>query len=111
MVQLFQHLLANALKFHDTKSLLLHVSVREQVSHWQFSVSDTGIGLDMAFSERIFQPFQRLHTRNVYPGTGIGLAICKKIVERHGGKIWVESTPGTGSTFHFTLRKQAPDGQ
>jgi signal transduction histidine kinase len=99
----FQNLLGNALKFHGAAPPRIHVSARPEGAMWVFAVQDHGIGMEAKQAERIFQVFQRLHTRREYPGTGIGLAICKKIVERHGGRIWVESTPGQGATFFFTL--------
>jgi signal transduction histidine kinase len=103
LVQLFQNLIANAIKFCSMPPPHIHVSAEKEDRYWVFSVRDNGIGLDPEFADRIFTIFQRLHTRQDYPGTGIGLAVCKRIVERHGGSIWVTSAPGEGSTFSFTL--------
>jgi len=99
----FQNLLSNALKFRGTASPGIHVSARQEGTQWVLSVQDNGIGLDPRQSERIFQVFQRLHPPQEYPGTGIGLAICKKVIERHGGRIWVESEVGKGATFFFIV--------
>jgi PAS domain S-box-containing protein len=99
----FQNLLANAMKFRSAEPPCIHVSVREEQGEWIFAVRDNGIGLDPTFAERIFVIFQRLNDRTSYPGTGIGLAVCKRIIQRHGGRIWVESQPGQGATFLFTL--------
>lgn len=101
--QLFQNLIANAIKFRREIRPVIHISALREDRFWVFSVRDNGIGFDTAFADRIFTIFQRLHTQKDYPGNGMGLAICKKIVERHGGSIWVESEPGLGSTFYFTL--------
>jgi light-regulated signal transduction histidine kinase (bacteriophytochrome) len=103
LAQVFRNLVGNAFKFRSDQPPVVHISVARQEDDWVFSVHDNGIGIDPEYGERIFVIFQRLHNREEYPGTGIGLAICKKIVERHGGRIWVESEPGYGSIFHFTL--------
>ena len=109
LTQVFQNLLSNALKFCGSRRPNIHVSARrsnerQDPPRWIFSIQDNGIGIEPQFQERVFEIFQRLHTRNEYAGNGMGLAITKKIIERHGGTIWVESTPGAGTTFFFTLR-------
>jgi len=101
--QVWQNLISNAVKFSGTESPRVHISLRQEGIQWVFSVQDNGIGIEPQYAERIFGAFQRLHTGKQSPGIGLGLAICKKIVERHGGRIWVESKPGQGSTFFFTL--------
>jgi len=104
--QIFQNLLVNAIKFHGKRTPKIHVSVKETANEWIFSVVDNGIGIAQEYFDRIFIIFQRLHTSDEYGGTGIGLAICKKIAERHGGHIWVESVIGEGSTFYFSVLKR-----
>lgn len=103
LVQLFQNLISNGIKYRRREPPTVHISASHQEDAWFFAVKDNGIGIEAKYSDRIFQIFQRLHTQHDYAGTGIGLAICKKIVESHGGKIWVESQPGQGSIFYFTL--------
>jgi len=109
IAQVFQNLIGNAIKFHGDKPPHVHVSAEPRESEWVFGAHDDGIGIDPKYLDRIFAIFQRLHTREEYPGTGIGLAICKKVAERHGGRIWVESELGKGSTFFFTIAIEGSD--
>jgi len=103
MTQVLQNLIKNALKFRSKDNPKIHISASQKDKYWLFSVKDNGIGIDPKYSERIFEVFKRLHKKRDYPGTGIGLSICKKIVERHGGRIWVDSKLGEGSTFYFNI--------
>jgi light-regulated signal transduction histidine kinase (bacteriophytochrome) len=103
--QLFQNLISNALKYHNNKKPVITIGARDKTSCYEFFVSDNGIGIDEKYFDKIFIIFQRLHDKNEYSGTGIGLAICKKIVEKHGGQIWLQSEVDSGTTFYFTLPK------
>lgn len=105
LTQVLQNLLSNAIKFHGEAPPRVHVSAEDRGREWVFSVKDSGIGIEPQYKDRVFIIFQRLHTRQEYPGTGIGLAVCQRIVERHGGRMWLESEPGKGSTFFFSIPK------
>jgi chemotaxis family two-component system sensor kinase Cph1 len=110
LMQLFQNLIGNAIKFRKVEETPhIHIGVHRQEDQWLFSVVDNGIGFDPQFAERIFVIFQRLHTRDEYPGSGMGLAICKKIIECHRGRIWVEAVPDQGATFYFTIPVEGRD--
>jgi two-component system sensor histidine kinase/response regulator len=103
LLQLFQNLIANAVKFHGKDSPVVHIGARRDGPAWEFTVADNGIGIETRHQEQVFTLFKRLHSRDRFAGTGIGLAICKKVVESHGGRIWIESEHGRGTTFLFTL--------
>jgi light-regulated signal transduction histidine kinase (bacteriophytochrome) len=103
LVQLMQNLIGNGLKYHGEEAPHVQVSAKSDGNEWIFSVRDNGIGIDPKYYDRIFEIFKRLHDQTEYPGTGIGLAVCRRVVTRHGGRIWLESEAGHGSVFHFTL--------
>jgi len=105
MLQLLQNLVGNAIKYRDNRPPRIEISCDDQKEYWQFRVKDNGIGIEPQYYDKVFEIFQRLHTKGNYSGTGIGLAVCKKIVERHGGKIHVESNSDEGSVFTFTIKK------
>jgi signal transduction histidine kinase len=109
--RIFQNLISNAMKFCDHPPPKIRVSGKELEDHWEFAVADNGIGIDPEYAHKIFGLFKRLHGREKYSGTGIGLAVCKRIIERHGGEIWVESREGGGSVFRFTIHKGGHDEQ
>ena len=106
LMQLFQNLIGNAIRYRSDESPKIHIGCAEESAEWKFYVQDNGVGVDPRHQDRIFQVFQRLYAEHEIPGSGIGLAICKRIVERHGGRIWVESQPNEGSVFCFTLPKE-----
>jgi PAS domain S-box-containing protein len=110
LLQLFQNLIGNALKFRGDEPPAVHLGCERAGDHWHFSVTDNGIGIDAADAERIFVLFQRLHSKDAYAGAGIGLALCKKIVDAHHGRIWVQSARGAGATFHWLLPMSLPTG-
>jgi len=106
LMRLMQNLVANAIKYQKPgRAPVVHIGVREAPDHWEISVSDNGLGIDPDFAEQIFEPFRRLHTWDSIKGTGLGLAVGRKIAENHGGRIWVQSKPDEGSTFFFTVSK------
>jgi light-regulated signal transduction histidine kinase (bacteriophytochrome) len=108
MTQLFQNLIENAIKYASADAPRIHISADNQRDTWEFTFRDNGIGIDSKYQDKIFDVFQRLHSNEVIPGTGIGLATCKAIVDHHGGRIWVHSEKGKGSCFHFTI-PHSPD--
>ena len=110
LCRVFQNLVGNAVKFTGDATPRVSVEAEREGEHWRFSVRDNGIGMDPDHARRIFEPFQRLHGEEDYPGTGIGLAVCERIIDQHGGRIWVASAPGEGSVFYFTLPASAPAG-
>jgi light-regulated signal transduction histidine kinase (bacteriophytochrome) len=101
--QLFQNLISNAIKFRSDKNPIVKIWAEKNDRHWLFKIEDNGIGIDMKFKDQVFQIFSRLHSQDKYQGSGIGLSVCKKILERHGGQIWLESVPGYGTTIFFTI--------
>jgi light-regulated signal transduction histidine kinase (bacteriophytochrome) len=110
LLQLLQNLIGNAIKYRSRAAPVIRVRADRQGDHWRFAVADNGMGIDSKHTDRIFEPFIRLHPASEIEGTGVGLAICRAVVERHGGRIWVESEPGKGSTFYFTLPAQGMQG-
>jgi PAS domain S-box-containing protein len=108
LIQVLQNLVGNALKFKSDRNPKVVINCREEAAYYRFSVRDNGIGIAAEHIPKVFEVFKRLHTGNKYPGAGIGLSVCKKIVENHAGKIWLESTPGRGSVFYFTIDKNLP---
>jgi light-regulated signal transduction histidine kinase (bacteriophytochrome) len=111
LMQLLQNLISNAIKYHGSEPLRIHVSAEKSGGNWLFSVRDNGIGIEQKQHDRIFQIFRRLHSEQAYPGTGIGLAICQRIVHFHGGAIWVKSRLQAGSTFYFTIPERIKSGR
>jgi len=105
IVQLFQNLISNALKYNTSSAPQIEAGYEDLGDYWKFFVKDNGIGIEEKFFDKVFIIFQRLHNKSRFSGTGIGLAICKKIVEKHNGTIWIDSAPGIGSTFYFTIKK------
>jgi light-regulated signal transduction histidine kinase (bacteriophytochrome) len=103
LARVFQNLVENALKYRSADPPRIHVAAERAANEWTFRVSDNGIGFDMQYADRVFAAFQRLHSASAYEGSGIGLAICKRTIERYGGRMWVKSAPGEGSTFYFTV--------
>ncbi len=108
LMQLFMNLIGNGMKYHGDEPVHIHVDAYQNESSWVISVEDNGIGMEEQYFDKIFEIFRRLHNKTDYPGTGIGLALCRRIVHRHGGEIWVESEPGKGSKFYISLKVYNP---